>query len=144
MPIPSRHGEVKDMQTYPYDPKISDLRELALAVMRPDAGAAMSARTAARCLSGVANLCATKYGVAVMHRACGELVRSERSWATNLGMLPNLGFIDGAEQLAEAIELVAVVARGILPIAGAANMRAALSFWACETDPAIWMLVTAG
>jgi hypothetical protein len=132
------------MQTQPYNPKISDLRELALAVMRPDESAAMSARTAARCLSGVVNLCATKYGTVVMHRACGELVRSNNVWATSLGTLPDVGFVEGAEQLSSAIELVAVVARGILPIAGAANMRAALSFWACETDPAVWMLVTAG
>jgi hypothetical protein len=133
------------MNAHAYDPGISDLRELALAVVRPEPGAAvMSARSAARCLSGVMNLVGRKYSTAIMQRACSLLVRHDPAWITSFGLLPTPGFVPGADKVSEVIEMIAVVARGILPIAGAENMRAALSFWACETDPAIWTSIVSG
>lgn len=125
----------------PYNHEISDLRERAVAVMRPEAGsAAMSARTTARCLSGVIGLAARRYGSLPMHQACAALVRHEDAWRSSFGKLPQRQ----GDAVSEAIEMIAVVARGILPIAGVDNMRAALSFWATETDPAIWTSVIGG
>jgi hypothetical protein len=120
-----------------YSHEISDLRERAVAVMRPDASAAMSARTTARCLSGVVGLVARRWGTMAMHQACAALVRHDDAWRSSFGKLP----ADGTGAVSEAVEMIAVVARGILPIAGTDHMRAALSFWATETDPAIWTSV---
>lgn len=128
--------------TTAYNPEISDLRELALAVMHPDASTSMSARTAARCLSGVIALVAREHGTVAMQRACAKLVRFSDAWRSSFGKLP-VAFAD-PEAVDEAIEMIAVIARGILPVAGAANMRAALSFWASESDPAVWTSVTGG
>lgn len=127
------------MQTTVWNPEISDLRELAVAVMRPEANGVMSARTAARCLSGVAGLVARTHGVQTMQRAAGAIVRHGLAWQSSFGHLPSF---PGDVNAASAVEMIAVVARGILPIAGVDNMRAALSFWACETDPTIWASVT--
>jgi hypothetical protein len=46
-------------------------------------------------------------------------------------------------RVSEPIQLIAVVARSLLPIAGAENVRAALAFWASEDDPAIWQRIAA-
>lgn len=128
------------MLTTQWNREISDLRERAVAVMRPDcAPAAMSARQAARCLSGVVALIVRQWSVGDMQRACAELVRHEPAWRTSFGQLPTGD--DGA--VAEPVVLLAVVARGVLSLAGADNTRDALAFWASESDPAVWTLVTA-
>jgi hypothetical protein len=94
----------------------------------------MSSRTAAQCLSGVVSLIAQRFGAARMQAACAELVRFDQAWTTSFGVLP---CADG--YVAEPIELLATVARGLLPLAGASALRAALSYWATESDPAAWM-----
>ena len=119
----------------------SDLRDRAREVS--DAGSdhvTLSPRAAARCLSGVIGLVVTRFGLEEMQRSCAELVRCAAAWDTQFGTLPR--GVDGL--ISEPISLIAVIARGILPLAGDRNMRAALSFWAIEADPAVWQRVAAG
>jgi hypothetical protein len=95
----------------------------------------MTARTAAQCLSGVIALVCRRFSVDDMQRACADLVRWSRGWETSLGELPR----DYRGRVPEQIELIAVVARGLYSLAGVENLQAALSFWATETDPVVWM-----
>lgn len=118
--------------------EITDLRTRARAVLdEPTDNLRLSARGAARCLSGVMSLVARQWSVDVMQRACAELARYEAAWSTRFGTLPREGGVVPAP-----IEMIAVVARGILPISGEESMRAALAFWATENDPAAWQTVT--
>lgn len=119
---------------------IEDLRSRAQAVMTavPESGS-MSARTAAAVLAGVASFISRKWTVELMQRTCADLVRYDDAWRTSFGILP--AGVDGF--VTEATQLVAVVARGLLPLAGAENLRAALAFWASEDDPAVWNQVAA-
>lgn len=120
--------------------EISDLRNRARAVLdAPKDDLRLSARAAARCLSGVVGLVARQVSVDAMQRACADLVRCARAWETQLGFLPT---VDG--KVPGAIEMIAVVARGILPLSGPEAMRDALSFWATENDPAAWQAVSLG
>lgn len=126
------------MLTQHWKTEISDLRNRARAVQAPSSDR-LSARAAARCLSGVVNEVVRRHGQDEMQRACADLVRYDAAWSTMFGTLPR-----GVEGIVPpAIHLIAVVARGILPLAGAENMRAALSFWACEDDPAVWQEIAA-
>lgn len=100
--------------------------EVPMPVPRP-----MSARAAAQCLSGVARLLGLQYGTEEMRRALAELASFAPAWETSLRALPMSRH--GASQItADA----AVLVRGVLALAGPANTRAALAFWACETDAA--------
>jgi len=115
---------------------LSRLRALAAAVYEAaDATAPMSARTAAQCLSGAVRLLGMQYGIDQMRTACGAIVAHESAWSTSLRSLPNG---DGAPVLA-----LAIIARGVLPLAGPENTRAALAFWACETDAATMAQIAA-
>lgn len=118
--------------------EISDLRSRAAEVTTVGVETPMSARTAARCLSGVIGHVVNMAGRDTMQLACAELVRFDQVWKTNFRMLPRV--IGG--DLAQAIELIAVVSRGILALSGGESLRAALSFWATEEDPAVWQRVT--
>lgn len=119
---------------------IDDLRSRAESVVRASSSEApISARTAARCLSGICGLISRRWTVDEMQRTCAQLARYEHAWTTALGRLPHTnGFIS------EPTQLVACVARGLIPLAGAEGVRAALSFWASETDPAVWQAVAIG
>lgn len=129
------------MRNLHWNVETTDLRTLAASVLHADvASPQMSARTAARCLSGIVNLVAQRWGVPVMQKACADLVRYEPAWSSSFGQLPN----EGTGYVPEPVQLVAVVARGILTLAGADRMRAALSFWASENDPAVWTSVAGG
>lgn len=117
---------------------ITDLRNRALACFEPRMAERMSARAAAACLSGIVGHVVRKISLDVAQQTCAELARDERTWRTSFGVLPHdNGYVS------EATQLVATVARSLLPIAGADNLRAALSFWACEDDPRIWQSVAA-
>jgi hypothetical protein len=118
--------------------EIADLRTRARAVTAPSADVRMSARAAAACLSGVIALVSKRWSVDVMQRACAELVRHDAAWKTSFGNLPR----GASGAVAEPVEMIAVVARGILPLACEDSMRAALAFWASESDPAEWQRVT--
>lgn len=121
--------------------QIDDLRGLAQSVRTAPApqGQTMSARTAAACLSGIIGLVSRKWSVDVMQQTCAEVVRCRDAWATSFGLLP-AGY-DG--RVTESTQLIAVVARSLLPLAGAEAVRDALAFWASEDDPAIWQAVAA-
>jgi hypothetical protein len=116
--------------------EIEDLTARAAEVTASIDESKMSARTAARCLSGICGLVARRWTVDEMQRTCAELVRHERAWATSFGDLPHVNGI-----VHERTQLVVVVARALLPLAGPANVRSALSFWATESDPAVWAAV---
>jgi hypothetical protein len=113
----------------------SDLRARAADVAIGGASPRMSARTAARCLSGVVSHVDRQWSRDVMQRACAELVRCDATWSTSFRVLPSRVDTD----LTSAVELIAVVSRGILPLAGVEAMRAALAFWATEEDPSVWV-----
>ncbi len=119
--------------------EIADLRARAHAVRVSPTSARVSPRAAAACLSGVVRLIASSAGVDVMRHACAALVRHTPAWETSLRLLPDKGT---GTNVSSAIEMIAVVARGILPLCGVDGMKAALSFWACETDPAEWRAVS--
>ena len=117
-----------------------DLRTAAQSVrMTPANDGVMSSRTAAACLSGIVGLVSRRFSVDVMQETCAELARCDDAWATSFGRLPMT--YDG--RVSEPVQLIAVVARSLLPLAGADHLRAALSFWAIETDPAVWQAVAA-
>ena len=129
------------MRSLHWKTTIDDLRDRAQSVMTAPAAdiGSMSARTAAACLSGIVGLVSRRWGVDVMQRTCADLARHQPAWATSLGRLPT-GH-DGL--LTEPIQLIAVVARSLLPLAGADRLRSALAFWASEDDPAVWNQVAA-
>jgi hypothetical protein len=118
---------------------IADLRARAQAVMTSSSETATSARAAAQVLSGIVGLVVRRFGIDVMQRTCADLVRHDAAWRTKLGSLP--AGMDG--RISEATQLIAVVGRGLFPLAGADNVRAAMSFWASEDDPAVWNQVAA-
>lgn len=101
--------------------------------------ARISARAAAKVLAGIVSLVSRNHGIDVMQRACAILARHDATWISGFANLP---IENGA--VPEPVQLIAVVARGILPLAGADNVRAALSFWATEDDPGVWSSVVEG
>lgn len=113
-----------------------DMQALAQTVIAPAAPQSLSARTAARCLMGVVRMISLTYGDAVMRSTCSDLVQHAPAWDSSLARLPNT---DG--KVTDAMTMLAVISRGLLPLTGAANLRAALSFWAVEEDPRIWQSV---
>ena len=94
----------------------------------------LSARTAARLLFGAVCFVSARYGVAEMQQACAELAEHDEAWRTKFRVLPRS--VDGAP--AEPMVAIAGMARGILPLAGATKLRAALAWWATECDPDAW------
>jgi len=110
------------------------LRELGRSVDVRSPDQELSARTAARLLFGAVGLSAGQYGLDETQNACAELVGSAEAWRTKFRVLPRLP--DGT--VPPALMLIAVMARGILPLAGPEALRAALAFWASERDPEVW------
>lgn len=137
------------MQTTPtpiahWKTDISDLRNRASAVIdAPSDQMRMSARTVARCLSGVIGLVARRWSVDTMQRACAGIARHEPAWQTAFGALPRELTCENTGSVHPATEMIAVVACGILPLTTPEAMRAALSFWATESDVAVWRAVVA-
>lgn len=121
--------------------EINDLRSRAEAVMTSPTtvGESMTARTAARVLHGIMSLVARRWSVDEMQRTCAVLVRHNDAWTTRFGLLPHDG---GA--VSEPTQLIAVVCRGLVPLAGSDNLRSALSFWATESDPGVWSELVGG
>lgn len=115
--------------------QIDDLRDRASVVTSgPVAAERLSARTCAKCLLGIASLISRRWTVDTMQRTCAELVRFDDAWTTSFGRLP----LEKNGIPSEPMQLLTVVARSLLPIAGAENVRAALSFWATEDDVGVW------
>jgi hypothetical protein len=116
---------------------VDDLRKKAVEVTAPSAASSsVSARQAAAILSGICALIARRWTVDEMQRTCAALARQEPFAFGRLPAEPN-GLVS------EPMALLASVARAVLPLAGATNLRAALSFWATEEDPAVWNQVAA-
>jgi hypothetical protein len=93
----------------------------------------LSAAEAAHCLTGVMSWIQRRTSVNRMQEIAAELARFDAAWSSSFGALPSSnGWID------EHMALLATVCRGLIEMAGAVNLRAALSFWATESDPAVW------
>jgi hypothetical protein len=113
---------------------IPDVRSLATSVSpgfiaRVPIGM-LNANDTAAAIAGAMAYVATRFGFDAMQRSCVEIVRCKAAWSTSFGVMP----IDETGRTPEAIALIAGLCRGLLPMAGASNMKAALSFWACESD----------
>jgi len=120
--------------------EISDLRTRAVPVYAPASQAApcvLSERQVARCLAGAVHLGIIRWGLVEVQLACAELVRHERAWRTSLGDLP----AEPNGCVRESVQVLAILSRSLLALAGADAVRAALAFWASERDPAVWMSV---
>jgi hypothetical protein len=108
---------------------LADLRARAAtvtqtcALRRPSGSPHLSARAAASALAGIVSLVADQQGMGVMRSTCAKLARLDR-W--------------DAVQGDSGLRILAAVVTGLAQVAGAENTRAALAFWACETDPAVW------
>jgi hypothetical protein len=114
---------------------IEDLRAYAHDVHTQTTPQAIHARSVAQCLSGVIGLASRRYSLSEVQASCALLARHARTWETSLGDLPR-----GADgRVSELVEMIAAVARGMYPLAGARGVRSALAFWACERDAAVWM-----
>lgn len=119
---------------------LTDLRERAAAVRESAPATELCARSAARCLSGIVALLSRRFGTDVAQLAAQRLAADDDAWAKRLAVLPA---VDDA-RVATAIDDLATIARGVLPLAGADNLRAAVAWWGTERDPAQWQAVTAG
>jgi hypothetical protein len=108
---------------------LNHLRTLAAPVSLPGPSAAtLGPKGAARALSGVVRLVVIHAGQDVMQRACAKLARSRVGWSDMTGDI----------RLNGALAILSAAADGIAQVAGYDNVMAALAFWACETDPAVW------
>ncbi len=122
--------------------ELADLRARAAPVTQscqlrhPPGLPKLSARGAASALSGVIHLVTSQQGLSAMQAACAKLARWDwGAWSDgNLGATPPG---DGG------LRILAAVAAGVALVAGVENTVAALAFWACETDPAVWRHVAA-
>lgn len=123
------------MRPHYWKDSIDDLREQAAAVMGTPTGT-VSARQAAAVLSGICGLIARRWSVDEMQRTCAELARLQ---PLNFGRLPTTA----TGVVTEPMALLATVARSLRPLAGEHNLRAALSFWATEDNPAVWDQIAA-
>lgn len=113
---------------------LNHLRCLAAPVNQPQPTKAMlGARGAATALSGVIRLVVVHAGHDVMQRACAKLARSRVGWTD----------LTGDVHLDHAAAVLVAAADGVAAVSGYDNVRAALAFWACETDPAVWRDVAA-
>lgn len=128
------------MFAYHWKNNAGDLRDRAhrVTTMAASSSYPTSARQAAKVLLGIVRHVAATWSKDIMQRACAALARHEASWASV--PLAKLPLENGA--VPEPLKLIALVARGLLPMAGADNVRDALSFWAIEDDPATWTSVT--
>lgn len=113
---------------------IPDVRSLATAVATDldnrVPGRLLSATDAAAAIAGAMAYVATHFGFDTMQRACVDLVRCRAAWETSFGVLP----MDASGRTPEAIRLIAILCRGVLPLARPDNLKSALSFWAVEND----------
>lgn len=88
---------------------------------------------AAHALAGIVSWLARQYSDEEMRAACVALANYDAAWTSSLAKLPHCGGV-----IPQAVALLAVVCRGLIEITGVESLRAALSFWATETDPSEW------
>lgn len=87
----------------------------------------LSAKQAARALMPMVGYVNMHFGQDAQQRACAELARA-KIWDSRLS--------DD-----QATILLCVAATGLEHLSGAKNLRAALAFWATESDPTVWQSV---
>jgi negative regulator of sigma E activity len=122
-------GGNKEIASMPTHHDIADLRTRAAIVTEPClTRQEISARGAACALSGMIRLVAIQQGMEAMQRACANLART--GWARRATYHGD-----------SATCILAAAAAGIELVAGRENTSAALAFWACESDPAVWRQV---
>lgn len=109
---------------------LNDLRRRAAPVTDDQPEQTLGPRGVARALSGIVRLVANQYGHRRMREACANLALLRVSWK-------DWARIDPASQTMVA------VAEGLVAVSSYEDARAALAFWACETDPAVWRDVAA-
>lgn len=128
------------MSTHKWKEEVDDLLALASdVVVSPQVRTGLlNAAEAAHALSGAMSWVQRSYGVDRMQRAAATLARFAPAWSSSLGRLPST---NGKVEI--EIALLAVVARSILDLAGPANLRAALAFWATESDVHVWRSLVA-
>lgn len=112
---------------------ITDLRNRALAVTVDDSRGRIGANAAAQALSGVVRFVSCRFGEDAMRAACAALVRYDAAWRTSLRVLPR--GMDG--RTADPVAMLAAAGAGLLQVAGPDATRAALSFWASESDASV-------
>lgn len=114
---------------------LNSLRKLSEPVHGGAAGETrLPARVVAQCLSGVVRLITNHVGHDEMRRVCAELALNEQAWATALRSLP--GQSPATLYLVSSLE-------GMRSLASEHDLRAALAFWAVESDPAEWQRLAA-
>jgi hypothetical protein len=112
---------------------LKELRHRATPVNQPGPAQRLGARGAASALSGVVRLVVIHAGQEVMQRACAKLARSRVGWTD----------LTGDARLDSAVAILVAAAEGVAAVSGYDNVCAAMAFWACETDPAVWRDVAA-
>lgn len=105
---------------------------------RPATG--LAPREVARILAGVTGTIVRRHGVAAMQQACALLVLDTKAIPSGLTILPRDNV---AGRVDPSVAMVAMVARGLLGASSPVAVRAALSFWASESDPGVWQTVVA-
>lgn len=94
----------------------------------------LNAAEAAHVLAGIMSLVQRLSGCEAAQKACADLVRHDAAWSSSFGDLPVL--YNG--RVSQEILLIAVVCRGLCEMTKPEALRAALSYWATETDPSAW------
>lgn len=99
-----------------------------------------SARDAARALIGVAGWISRAKSLPAMQKAMGDLAAYAPAWdaAAPLRALP---VVHGRTD--EAVVAIAAVTSSLVPFFGAKSLRAAMAFWATETDASVWQAMAA-
>lgn len=98
----------------------------------------LTASEAAHALSGVMSWIQRAIGANPMREIAAKLARYDAAWTSSMGRLPHVGGVVDPH-----LAMMAVVARSLLDLAGADNLRSAVAFWATETDPCIWRSLAA-
>lgn len=115
----------------------ADVHTSAPATARP----ILTAREAARALVGVIGWVSHRSSTLEMQDLLAQLVRHDPAWEPGAMFRALPLRYDG--RVDELMALVASVASGLVPLFGVGPLRAAMAFWATETDPAIWQTVAA-
>lgn len=99
----------------------------------------LSAREAARNLSGLASWVANRQSMDAMQEAMSRLAIHGAAWKGPVYLCDLPVEIDG--RVDPTIAMIAVVCSGMIHTFGAQNLRSAVAFWATSRDAASWRKV---
>lgn len=124
---------------------LADLISLASAVdtsVPVNAAGYLSAREAARTLAGVASWLGRggQANVRRMQQCMASLARWSPAWAPGDRLLYDLPTMSDG-RVDETIAMIAVCASTMVRLFGPVNLRAAVAYWASESDPASWQKI---